>query len=152
MARKSYVDIIAAIEDEQTIQVIGKIDKDILNAQIVESLYYIFPLIERIVLEIYKLIPDADIEHYQQGVRKTLLSIINNNRKDILPSNIIATLQKYYDDDGLRNELFHVTGDTFEYSVSFDELNYLIMHLLSILKRLLNDNVICGFEDIELLQ
>ena len=86
MARFSYVDLISAVEDEETINVIGKIDLDILNSQIVESLYYMFPLIERLVLEIYKLIPDADVEHYEQGIMKTLLSIIKNNEMYVIPS------------------------------------------------------------------
>lgn len=148
MARFSYVDLISVVEDEETINVIGKIDLDILNTQIVESLYYMFPLIERLVLEIYKLIPDADVEHYEQGIMKTLLSIIKNNKMYVIPDKTIEILVKYYDDDCLRNELFHIQKDVINISVSFDELNFVIMQLLSILKRLLKENDCNDFEDI----
>ena len=151
MARFSYVDIISAVEDEETINLIGKIDLDILNSQIVESLYYMFPLIERLVLEIYKLIPDADVEHYEQGIMKTLLSIIKNNKMNVIPDKTIDILVKYYDDDCLRNELFHIQKDVINITVSFDELNFVIMQLISILKRLLKENDCNNFEDIQYL-
>lgn len=151
MARFSYVDLISAVEDEETINVIGKIDLDILSSQIVESLYYMFPLIERLVLEIYKLIPGADVEQYEQGTMKTLLSIIKNNKMHVIPDKTIDILVKYYDDDCLRNELFHIQKDVINISVSFDELNFVIMQLLSILKRLLKENDCNDFEDIEYL-
>ena len=152
MDRKSYVDLICDIEDEQTINVIGKIDKEILNAEIIESLYYIFPLVERMILEIYKLIPDADVEHYEQGIMKTPIVIIENNKTNVLPEDIVTLIKKYYGDDGLRNELLHIQKEIFEVSVSFDELTYLIANLLSILKELLKENSSDNFDDIELLK
>ena len=152
MDRKSYVDRISDIENEQTKNVIGKIDKEILNSEIIESLYYIFPLVERMILEIYKLIPDADVEHYEQGIMKTPIAIIENNKTNLLPEDIVTLIKKYYGDDGLRNELLHIQKEIFEVSVSFDELTYLIANLLSILKELLKENSSNNFDDIELLK
>lgn len=152
MVKLSYADFVVAMENDQTIEVIGKIDKEIISSQKVESLYYIFPLIERIVLEIYKLIPDADVEHYEQGIMKTLLSIINsNNNIDIIPKNIIDILNKYYCDDGLRNKVLHAQNDIIDITVSFEELNFVLMQLLSILKKLLCEYSGDDFEDVELL-
>lgn len=152
MARFSYVDLISAIENEDTIKIIGKIDVRILNEPIVENLYYAFPLIERMILEIYKQIPDADVEHYEQGIMKTPISIINNNSSiEVLPENAINIIVKYYDGDCLRNKIMHVKNETINIMVSIDELNYLIMQLLSILKRLLKENDKMQFEDIEYL-
>lgn len=152
MVKLSYADFVIAVESEQTIGVIGKIDKEIISAQIVESLYYIFPLIERIVLEIYKLIPDADVEHYEQGIMKTLLSIINsNNSINIIPKNTIDILNKYYGDGGLRNQLLHANKDVIDIKVSFNELNFVLMRVLSIFKEMLNENIFDSFEDIKVL-
>ena len=95
MDRKSYVDLICDIENEQTKNVIGKIDKEILNSEIIESLYYIFPLVERMILEIYKLIPDADVEHYEPGIMKTPIAIIENNKTNLLPEDIVTLKRKY---------------------------------------------------------
>lgn len=152
MARFTYLDLIKAIEDEQTINIVGNIDTDFLSNKIVENLYYSFPLIERLILEIYKQIPDADVEQYEQGTSKTILSIINHNKVDIIPEYIKNLIYKYYDgDDALRNQLFHPKEDVVNINVSFEEINYIIMQLLSILKNLLKENDSYNFKEIEYL-
>ena len=95
--------------------------------------------------------PDADVEHYEQGIMKTLLSIIQNNKTEVLPEQTIQILNKYYSDDGLRNQLLHPNKDVIDIKVSFDEINYIIMQLMSILKRLLKENINYEFKDIESL-
>lgn len=152
MVRFTYLDLIKAIEDEQTINIVGNIDTDFLSNKIVENLYYSFPLIERLILEIYKQIPDADVEQYEQGTSKTILSIINHNKVDIIPEYIKNLIYKYYDgDDSLRNQLFHPKEDVVNINVSFEEINYIIMQLLSILKKLLKENDNYYFKEIEYL-
>lgn len=152
MARFTYLDLIKAIEDEQTINIVGNIDTDFLSNKIVENLYYSFPLIERLILEIYKQIPDADVKQYEQGTSKTILSIINHNKVDIIPEYIKNLIYKYYDgDDSLRNQLFHPKEDVVNINVSFEEINYIIMQLLSILKNLLKENDSYNFKVIEYL-
>ena len=152
MIRFTYLDLIKAIEDEQTINIVGNIDTDFLSNKIVENLYYSFPLIERLILEIYKQIPDADVEQYEQGTSKTILSIINHNKVDIIPEYIKNLIYKYYDgDDSLRNQLFHPKEDVVNINVSFEEINYIIMQLLSILKNLLKENDSYNFKEIEYL-
>ena len=152
MVRFTYLDLIKAIEDEQTINIVGNIDTDFLSNKIVENLYYSFPLIERLILEIYKQIPDADVEQYEQGTSKTILSIINHNKVDIIPEYIKNLIYKYYDgDDSLRNQLFHPKEDVVNINVSFEEINYIIMQLLSILKKLLKENDSYNFKEIEYL-
>ncbi len=152
MVRFTYLDLIKAIEDEQTINIVGNIDTDFLSNKIVENLYYSFPLIERLILEIYKQIPDADVEQYEQGTSKTILSIINHNKVDIIPEYIKNLIYKYYDgDDSLRNQLFHPKEDVVNINVSFEEINYIIMQLLSILKNLLKENDSYNFKEIEYL-
>ena len=80
MDKLSYTDFIKIYEDMETINLIGKIDTEFLNENRIECLYYIFPLIERIVLEIYKLVPEADVEHFEQGTMRTIKSMIDNNK------------------------------------------------------------------------
>ena len=140
MHKFSYEQLIKAIENKNTEDLIGKIDIDVIKQNIIESLYYEFPLIERIVLEIYKLLPLSDVEYYQQGTMRTILAIINKDSNDYLPEELIVILQKYYGDKGLRNKLFHVEDDIGIINVSskelnFDELKFAIMQLLSILRK-----------------
>ena len=133
----------------------SEINKEIINSymnKVVETLCYSFPLIERLVLEIYKLIPDADVEYYEQGTNRTILSIIEGNKDiEVIPELIIKQLKKYYDKNGLRNEIFHPNGETITIEVNFEEINNIIMHLLSVLKELLKENTEYDFKDIEYL-
>lgn len=152
MDRLKYLDSIKENQNEKTINLVGDIDIDLLNNQIVETLYYAFPLIERLILEIYKQIPDADVEQYEQGTSKTILSIINNNKVNIIPEYVKELIFKYYDgDDSLRNQLFHPKEGVVNIKVSFEETNYIIMQLLSILKNLLKENDSYNFKVIEYL-
>lgn len=139
MVKFTYLDLIRAIQNNDTIQLIGEIDIDLLNSNKVESLYYSFPLIERMVLEIYKLVPESDVEHYEQGIMKTPISIIDNNVK-VLPENTVNIIKQIYGDYGIRNKLFHVKSEFINIEVSFEEINYLIMQLLSILRDKINEN------------
>lgn len=91
---------------------IGIIDSKELESRNVDSLYYIFPLIERLVVEILKYKPDSNIEFYEQGTYRTLNSILeveeNSKYFDVNLANLIKT---YYKDNGLRNKILHFRGE-----------------------------------------
>ena len=150
MVRLTQLDFIKAIQNSDTINLIGDIDVDLLKLNKIESLNYSFPLIERMILEIYKLVPESDVEHYEQGIMKTPISIIDNNI-EVLPENTINIIKRIYGDDGIRNKLFHVKSEVINIEVSFEEINYLIMQLLSILRDKINENKGFTIKDIAYL-
>ncbi len=139
MGKFTYLDFVRAMQNDDTIKLIGEIDIDFLKSNMVESLNYSFPLIERMILEIYKLVPESDVEHYEQGIMKTPISIIGNNF-EVLPENTINIIKRIYGDGGIRNKLFHVKSEIIDVEVSFQEINFLIMQLLSILIDKINEN------------
>ena len=100
MVRLTYLDFIKAIQNSDTINLIGDIDVDLLKLNKIESLNYSFPLIERMILEIYKLVPESDVEHYEQGIMKTPISIIDNNI-EVLPENTINITKEEMDKLGV---------------------------------------------------
>ena len=152
MDKDIRIALIKYFEDVETMRVIGKIDVDLLYGEKVECLYYIFPLIERMILEIFKLVPESDVEYIEQGIMKTPISIIENNDSySVLPSYIIDIIKKYYKEDGPRNKLFHIGMEEISLNVSFDELLYLIVNLLIILKNKLEEYTSFLFEDIKML-
>lgn len=134
----TYIDIIKGIEDATTEKTIGKIKTELLNIKTVENLYYVFPLIERMVLEIYRLVPGANIEQFDKKTMKTINSILEHNKNlEIIPTEIAKIIQKYFKDDGIRNKLFHVSLERqFKFKINIKEINYIIMQLLFILKKL----------------
>lgn len=150
MVKFTYLDFIKAIQNNDTIKLIGDIDVDLLRLNKIESLNYSFPLIERMILEIYKLVPESDVEHYEQGVMKTPISIIDNNI-EVLPENTVNIIKRIYGDDGIRNKLFYVKSEVINIEVSFEETNYLIMQLLSILRDKINENKGFAIKDIAYL-
>lgn len=139
MYRISYSMMIEAIENEDTEKIIGLIDTNEIEKNEIKALNYIFPLIERITLEIYKLLPLSDVEHYEQGIMRTIIPIIENDPNQYFPENLINILKKYFDDKGLRNKLFHVLDDTGTINIDSNELDFIelkvtIMQLVSILR------------------
>lgn len=152
MDKEIRIALIKYFENDETKSVIGQIDIDLLYEKKVECLYYIFPLIERMILEIFKLVPESDVEYIEQGIMKTPISIIENNDSySVLPSYIIDIIKKYYKEDGPRNKLFHMGKEEISLNVSFDELLYLIVNLLIILKNKLEKYTNFLFEDIKML-
>lgn len=153
MDKDIHIAFIKYFENNETKRVIGEIDVDILYEEKIECLYYAFPLIERMVLEIFKLVPESDVEYIEQGIMKTPISIIENNDSySILPSYIIDIIKKYYKEDGIRNKLFHIGNEEISLNVNcFNELLYLIVSLLIILKNKLEEYTNFLFKDIKIL-
>lgn len=131
-----FAQCIKSKQNEDTIKIIGEIDTEILEKRnSIETLYYALPLIERMILEIFKLVPGSDIEYYQQGIMRTPIEIINKNNNDkIIPDKIVNIIEKYFKEDGIRNKIFHVEDVNVVIEGYFTDITYLIMELLQILK------------------
>ena len=136
-------EFIRFFESEITISKIGKIDMEVIEDKSYYSLYYKFPLIERIILEIYRLIPRTNIEQYEQGTMKTINSIINNNKKiNIINPELKKMIDNYFNesDDSPRNVLFHPRGnETISVTVNFEEINEIIAKLLGLLNYVIEE-------------
>lgn len=146
-------EFIKLFESDMTILKVGKIDMEVIYDESFYSLYYKFPLIERLVLEIYKLIPGTNIEMYEQGTMKTINSIINNNKEfNLILPDLKEMIDRYfYDpDDSPRNKIFHPIGDeTIEVKVDFEEINCIIAKLLALLNHISKEYNLVTLEKIE---
>lgn len=128
MDQEEFVHRIKQVENDDIKEIFGKIDVDHINLHSLGSLYYLFPLIERIIVEIFDLIPEANIEVSNQGTYKTVLEIIKDNT--IFDADINSLLREYYSDNGIRNTIIHNNKNNFPISVTFEELYYLLVYLL----------------------
>lgn len=128
MDPKEFAYRIKQIENNDTEEKFGKIDINHVNLHSLGSLYYLFPLIERIVIEIFDFIPEANIEVSNQGTYKTMSEIIKNNT--IFDVEINSLLIEYYSDNGVRNTIIHNNKNNFPISITFENLYYLLVYLL----------------------
>lgn len=148
-------EFIRFFESETTISKIGKIDMQVIEDKSYYSLYYKFPLIERLVLEIYRSVPGTNIEKYEQGTMKTINSIIkSNNTLELIPQNIIEKINVYFNekDDSPRNVVFHEWGENEKnVVVNFEEINYIISNLLALLNHMSKEYNLVTLKKIETL-
>ena len=146
-------EFIKLFESDITILKVGKIDMEVIYDESFYSLYYKFPLIERLVLEIYKLIPGTNIEMYEQGTMKTINSIINNNKEfNLILPDLKEMIDRYFydSDDSPRNKIFHPIGDeTIEVKVDFEEINCIIAKLLALLNHISKEYNLVTLKKIE---
>lgn len=78
-------------------------------------LLYMFPLIERLVIEILDLSSIVNIESKEQGTIKTVNSLIQQEiTKEILGNQLIEKITKYFKEDGIRNKMMHFDPDNNE--------------------------------------
>ena len=148
-------EFIRFFESETTISKIGKIDMEVIEDKSYYSLYYKFPLIERLVLEIYRSVPGTNIEKYEQGTMKTINSIIKSNSTlELIPQNIIEKINVYFNekDDSPRNVVFHEWGENEKkVVVNFEEINYIISNLLALLNHMSKEYNLATLKKIETL-
>lgn len=133
----NLIELIKENENQNTISAIGKIDFKTLEKMDINDLLYIFPLIERMVIEVYKLIPGAIVEVNSQGTIKTITQVIKDN-ETIGIKKISEKIRKivffYYDDiNSLRNILFHPKKEAITIQYNKNEILFVILSLLKIL-------------------
>ena len=96
---------------EEMSETIGYLDYEVIDGKYFEVLFYLFPLIEKIIIDILKYSAYSNIELYNQGTYRTLKSIIEKDENQrYFDHELMELLLYYYGEDGLRNELFHYHG------------------------------------------
>lgn len=118
-----YKELLSMYLTEEIKQNIGSVDTEMFYNDKADILYYFFPLIEKLVLEILKIYNYTDVECYEQGKYRTLYSIIQKEQnKIIFPSEVIDGLEHYYKDNGLRNLMMHYSDKLPDLKIKINEL------------------------------
>lgn len=153
MVKIKKSEFIKMFENENTISRIGKIDMNVINDNSIYSLFYKFPLIERLILEIYKAIPRSNIEMYEQGTMKSINSIINSNPDiSIIYPDLKDMIYIYFSDsdESPRNKLFHPKGNfAITVMVNFEQINDIIAKLLALLNHVIKEYKISNLPKIK---
>lgn len=118
-----YKEILSMYFTDEVKKNIGSLDTEMFYNDKVDILYYFFPLIEKLVLEILKIYNYTDVEFYEQGKYRTLYSIIQKEQNRIVfPPEVIDGLEEYYKDDGLRNLIMHYSDKLPDLKIKINEL------------------------------
>ncbi|MGE5456348.1 MAG: hypothetical protein ACM3O4_04530 [Ignavibacteriales bacterium] len=118
-----YKEMLNMYLTEEVKQNIGNVDTEMFYNDKVDILYYFFPLIEKLVLEILKIYNYTDIECYEQGKYRTLYAIIQKDQNRVVfPAEVIDGLEHYYKDDGLRNLMMHYSENLPDLKIKVSEL------------------------------
>lgn len=86
-------------------------------------LFYIFPLIERLVVEILDITSLINVETKNQGTIRTINSMLQDKEtKKIFGKELYDNLKKYFADDGLRNQLMHYNPKVNKISANISDI------------------------------
>jgi len=120
------------IAEKEIIQKIGKIDLKLLELKDFDVLYYTFPLIEKLVLEILKLYEYSDIEFYNQGTYRTLQSLKEKNQ-NLFSKSLLEEIDYFFNTDGIRNKVAHYKKEDISLNINeMERLRVLVLNLLII--------------------
>lgn len=147
---------IRRINEGKLSRYIGIIDVKMFESRDANSLYYLFPLIERTVLEILKVKDESDVEVIRKGNYRTLYSLIEipENKKHFSDKEI-DELRYFFKDNGLRNKLMHYSSELEFLKVSPSEIarvKCISILLLEKLESLINDCMLISPKPVELLK
>lgn len=144
------------IIDTKANEKIGYLDENVFknyNESNFYILYYFFPLIERLVIEILKKKTEVDIEWYMQGTFRTPKEILNKEANRLhFEKNEADIIAEIFDDNGIRNNLLHY-DQNFDYSKInqkfIKKVKDLTLLLIEKYCKILNEETTIGIEKIE---
>lgn len=141
--KRNFKEQLEKYQNKKIDLILGKIDIETILTNDINSLLYIFPLMEKIIATICSY---QDIEQYNQGTMRTINSIISKNITffDDRTTNLI---KKYFGEKGVRNKVMHCSEST-NIPYNKEEILGLLYLLLEQLKSSLD---VDDFKDIEKL-
>ncbi len=104
-------------------KIINKKGLEIFDTDDIIVLLYLFPLIERLVVEILDLSTLVNIECKEQGVIRTVNSLLQHQEiVKIIDPYLIKKLSKYFSDDGIRNKMMHYNPQEIEIKCAISDV------------------------------
>lgn len=108
----SYSEFIEKQYFEELDGLIGKENIKLFDEENKMVLLYMFPLIERLIIEILDISTIVNVESKEQGTIKTINSLLQQDIvKKILGDNLFEKISKYFNENGIRNKMMHFDPD-----------------------------------------
>ena len=93
---------------KELMNMLHKDSENLFKSDKLAVLFYMFPLIERLVVEVLDITSLVNVETKNQGTIRTINSMLQDKETEsIFGKELHDNLKKYFADDGLRNQLMH---------------------------------------------
>lgn len=108
---------------KELMNILHKNTRKLFESDNMAVLFYIFPLIERLVVEILDITSLINVETKNQGTIRTINSMLQDKEtKKIFGKELYDNLKKYFADDGLRNQLMHYNPKVNKISANISDI------------------------------
>lgn len=109
---------------EQFNKIVCKNYTTLFNIDDISVFLYLFPFVERLIVEILDLSTLVNIECKEQGILRTVNSLIQQDEANmILGEELIKKIAKYFSDEGIRNKLMHFNPNEDMVSCTIADIN-----------------------------
>lgn len=109
---------------EQFNKIINKNNIDLFDIDDISVFLYLFPLIERLIVEILDISTLVNIECKEQGKIRTVNSLIQQDEtRVILGNDLIRKISKYFNESGIRNKMMHYNPNENTIKSTLEDIN-----------------------------
>ena len=121
MSYRAYFD---QEHSEQFNKIINKNNIDLFDIDDISVFLYLFPLIERLIVEILDISTLVNIECKEQGKIRTVNSLIQQDEtRVILGNDLIEKISKYFNESGIRNKMMHYNPNENTIKSTLEDIN-----------------------------
>lgn len=118
-----YDDFFQKEHSKELMNILHEDTRKLFESDNLAVLFYMFPLIERLVVEILDITSLVNVETKNQGTIRTINSMLQDKETEkIFGKELHDNLKKYFADDGLRNQLMHYVPETDKIGANVSEI------------------------------
>ncbi len=135
-----YDDFFQKEHSKELMNILHEDTRKLFESDNMAVLFYMFPLIERLVVEILDITSLVNVETKNQGTIRTINSMLQDKETEkIFGKELHDNLKKYFADDGLRNQLMHYVPETDKIGANVSEIKAMALMLAEMYEKELKE-------------
>ena len=135
-----YDDFFQKEHSKELMNILHEDTRKLFESDNIAVLFYMFPLIERLVVEILDITSLVNVETKNQGTIRTINSMLQDKETEkIFGKELHDNLKKYFADDGLRNQLMHYVPETDKIGANVSEIKAMALMLAEMYEKELKE-------------
>ena len=135
-----YDDFFQKEHSKELMNILHEDTRKLFESDNMAVLFYMFPLIERLVVEILDITSLVNVETKNQGTIRAINSMLQDKETEkIFGKELHDNLKKYFADDGLRNQLMHYVPETDKIGANVSEIKAMALMLAEMYEKELKE-------------